>query len=64
MTMDADECHSGLDLASWGTVPKLPVRQLASLIGIYMSSPSVTSYLLQRRVTTGLDCFTADGLFA
>lgn len=53
MTMGADERHSGLNLAGRGAVPKLAVRQLGRLIGIYMSSPPTTSYLLQREVTAG-----------
>lgn len=56
MTMDADECQSGLNLASWGALPELAVRQLGRLIGIYMSSPPVASYLLWREVTAGMDC--------
>lgn len=47
MTMDADECHSGLDFLSQGAIAKLAVRQLGHLIGIYMSSPPATSYLLE-----------------
>lgn len=48
MTMDADECHSGLNLASRGAIPKLAVRQLGRLISIYMSSPPAAGYLLWR----------------
>lgn len=46
MTMDTDECHSELNLARQSAVPKLAVRQLGCLIGIYMSPLSATSYLL------------------
>lgn len=30
MTMDADECHSGLNLDSQGAVPKLAVKTIGS----------------------------------
>lgn len=56
MTMDADECQSGLHLGSRGALPKLAVRQLGRLIGIYMSSPPTTRYHLCREVTAGMDC--------
>lgn len=64
MTKDADECQSELNLASRGALPELAVRQLGRLIGIYMSSPPATSYLLWREVTAGIDCLPIMWYFA
>lgn len=48
MTMDADKCQSGPDLASQGAFTKLAVRQLGCLIGIYKLPSSNQLFIMER----------------
>lgn len=52
--MDADECQSGLNLASQGALAKLAVRQFGRLIGIYML-PTSDQLFIMRKVAAGMD---------
>lgn len=52
--MDADECQSGLNLASQGALAKLAVRQLGRLIGIYMLPSSDQLFITRGCCWNGL----------
>lgn len=54
MTIDADKCQSGLNLASQGALAKLGARQLGRLIGIHMLSSSDQLLIMER--VAGLGC--------